>query len=86
MKTMTVRELQQNIRQCVDDAQKDRVVLTRHGKPAAILVGVEGKDWEDVFYETDSSFWKMIEKRRAERTVSLEDVKKHLGIKTRRPH
>ena len=48
MKTVNVRDLQKKIKKCVDMAQEERVVVTRHGQPAAILIGVEGQDWEDV--------------------------------------
>ena len=48
VKTVSVRGLQKRPRQCVDDAQADCVVVTRHGRPAAVLVGVEGSDWETV--------------------------------------
>jgi prevent-host-death family protein len=34
----TIRDLQKKLRECVDDVQKDRVVATRRGKPAAVLV------------------------------------------------
>ena len=47
MKTISVRDLQKNIKEVVDSAQRDRVVVTRRGAPAAVLLGVEGKDWGD---------------------------------------
>lgn len=81
MKTVTVRDLQKNVRECVDTAQEDRVVITRHGKPAAVLVGVEGHDWEDVVYQTDPAFWKLIRTRRKQPTISLEQLKRRLGIR-----
>jgi hypothetical protein len=34
-----------NIEECVKDAQHKRVVLTRWGKPVALLVGVGGWTW-----------------------------------------
>ena len=71
MRAVTVRDLQKSVRDCVDSAQTDRVVITRHGRPAAVLVGVEGKNWEDVVYQTDPAFWKMIEKRRKEKSIPL---------------
>ena len=55
MKTISVRDLQKNLKKCVEESQKDRVVITKHGKPAAVLVGVEGEDWEDVVLQTDPS-------------------------------
>ena len=75
MKTVTVRDLQKSVRECVDIAQDDRVVITRHGRPAAVLVGIEGQEWEDVVLQTSASFWRLIEKRRQEPTISIEQMK-----------
>lgn len=52
MKTISVRDLQKCIKECVDHSQKACVVVTRHGRPSAILVGVEGKDWEHLVTHT----------------------------------
>lgn len=60
MKTVPVRELQKCIKECVDHAQKDCVIITRHGRPAAVLVGVEGKDWEQVVKDTAPELSKYI--------------------------
>ncbi len=76
MKTINVRDLQKKVKECVDNAQLDRVVITRHGKPAAVLVGVEGEDWEDVILQTDPAFWKLIRARRKQPTLSLDELKK----------
>ena len=78
MKTVSVRDLQKNVKECVDESQEDRVVITRHGRPAAVLVGVEGEDWEDIVLQTDPSFWKQIRKRRKENTISLDELKADL--------
>lgn len=79
MKTISVRDLQKNIKEAVDSAQRDRVVVTRRGRPAAVLVGVEGRDWESVVLETSSELWKLIEERRAERTLSAEEFERELA-------
>ncbi len=81
MKTIPVRDLQKKIKECVDQAQLDRVVITRHGKPAAMLVGVEGEEWEDVVLQTDPAFWKLIRARRKQPTLSLDELKRRLDIK-----
>jgi len=78
MKTVSVRDLQKRLRECVDAAQEDRIVITRRGKPAAVLVEVEGADWETVVVETNASFWRLIEKRRKQPTMSLADMRKKL--------
>ncbi|MBI3609210.1 MAG: type II toxin-antitoxin system Phd/YefM family antitoxin [Nitrospirae bacterium] len=78
MKTVTIRDLQKKLKESVDAAQSDRVVITRQGKPAAVLVGVEGADWETVVLETNAAFWRLIEKRRRQPTVSLTEMRKRL--------
>ena len=78
MKTISVRNLQRNVSECVNIAQKQDVVVTRHGHPAAIVIGVEGQDWEDVLYETSPAFWKMIEERRKGKTIPLEEMRRRL--------
>jgi prevent-host-death family protein len=81
MKTVNVRDLQKKIKEFVDASQKDRVVLTRHGKPSAILVGVEGEDWETVVQETNAKFWDLIQTRRKQKNISLADMKNRLKLR-----
>ena len=80
MKTVSVRDLQKTIKKCVDAAQEERIVVTRNGKPAALLIGLEGQDWETVMLQTSPSFWKLIEKRRKEKTISLSEMRKRLKM------
>lgn len=76
MKTISMRDLQKNIKGVVDSAQRDRVVVTRRGAPAAVLLGVEGKDWETVTLETSPAFWDLIEARRKEPTLSVDEIER----------
>ena len=82
MKTISVRELQKHIKEVVDSAQHDRVVVTRHGEQAAVLLGVEGKDWETVVLETSPAFWDLIEARRKEPTLSADEVEHRIAKST----
>ena len=82
MKTISVRELQKHIKEVVDSAQHDRVVVTRHGEPAAVLLGVEGKDWETVVIETSPAFWDLIEARREEPTLSADELELRIAKST----
>ena len=75
MKTISVRTLQKHLGDCVRASQKDRVVVTRHGVPAALIIGVQGSDWETLALQTNPSFWKLIEKRRSEKVISLDAIK-----------
>ncbi len=60
-------------------AEKQEVVITRHGKPAGVLIGFESEDdWFDYRLENDPRFRRRIEAARASlragRGVRLEDV------------
>ena len=55
---------------CVDEAQHENVVITRQGKPVALVVGVAGLDAEQVELGSSPDFWKLITKRRRERTIT----------------
>lgn len=48
MKFVGVREAQAQLSGLVEESQKERIVLTRHGQPIAVLTGVEGRDLEEV--------------------------------------
>jgi len=78
MKTINVRDFQKKIRETVETAQTERIVLTRHGEPVALVVGLEGMEWEDVVLQTSRPFWKLIEKRRKQKTVSLQEMRERL--------
>lgn len=81
MKTINVRELQKHVRDCVKASQRDRVVVTRHGVPTALIIGVEGVDWETLALQAQPSFWQMIEKRRSEKTISLGSMRRRVSAK-----
>jgi prevent-host-death family protein len=78
MKTVNARDLQKKIKECVDLSQRDQVVITRRGKPTAVMIGVEGKDWEDLVLQGSPNFWKLIEERRKEPTMSIRELRTRL--------
>jgi prevent-host-death family protein len=78
MTTISARDLQKNIKGCLHRSQRDRIVVTRRGKPTAVIVGVEGMDWEKVILNTDPSFWRLIHTRRKQSTMSLEAFKEKM--------
>jgi hypothetical protein len=43
----------------VDQAQHERVLVTRRGKPAVLIIGVGGEDFEDLMTRSDPEFWQM---------------------------
>jgi prevent-host-death family protein len=87
MKTATIREVKAKLSQYVELAKTDVVVITRHGRAAAVLQGIEPDDLEEVLYETSDRFRLLIEARRASagrRLVPLEKVAKAPATRARR--
>lgn len=76
MKSVPLREVKQQLSEYVATAQKERILITKHGRPAALIWGVEGSDVEDVLYMTDPSFWSLIRKRRLQKAMPWSKVKK----------
>ncbi len=63
------------------EAEKQEIVITRHGKPAEVLIGFDSEDdWFDYKLENDPRFLQRIEQARkslrAGRGVRLEDLPK----------
>lgn len=87
MKSVNVRDLQKKIRRCIELSQRERVVVTRHGRPVALVTGVDGYDWEDLILVASPEFWKMIEARRRQESIPLEAAAQRLKVKLprRRP-
>src|SRR5262249_26047468 len=76
-----IREARSDLPKLVKLAQKETHVLTHHGKPTALLVGVEGYDYEDLVRMLDPEFWAMLaERRESERPrLSLADLDRRLA-------
>jgi prevent-host-death family protein len=85
MKTVSSAEARENIERVLDSAQKERVVVTRAGKPCAVILGVEGYDREDLQLAASAGFWRMIESRRKGKEIPLSELKTRLGLKKRSP-
>jgi prevent-host-death family protein len=78
MKKTTLKRFVEDPKRFIEAAQRERVLVTRNGKPLAVLVGLEYKDEEDLRLEADPDFWRMIEERRRRPTVRLKDVEAEL--------
>jgi prevent-host-death family protein len=61
MKLVGVREAAAHLSGLIAQAQKERVVLTRHGKPIVMLIGVEGQDLESVLLSHDADLRRRLE-------------------------
>jgi antitoxin (DNA-binding transcriptional repressor) of toxin-antitoxin stability system len=77
MKVVGLQEA--NLEECVRQAQGERVVLTRSGKPVALLVDVQGLDLQQIELGQSDEFWKLIRDRRGQKTMSRADLEKRLA-------
>jgi prevent-host-death family protein len=79
MKEVPLSEVKDDLSHFLREAEKQEIVITRHGKPAGVLIGFESEDdWFEYRLENDPRFLHRIEKARASiragRGVRLEDV------------
>jgi prevent-host-death family protein len=79
MKQVPLSVLKDDLSRFLREAERQHIVITRHGKPAGVLIGFESEDdWFDYRLETDPRFLRRIGKARvsirAGRGVRLEDV------------
>jgi len=79
MKEVSLSEIKNDLSRFLREAEKQEIVITRHGKPAGVLIGFESEeDWFEYRLETDPRFLRRIEKARASlragQSVRLEDV------------
>lgn len=79
MKQIALSEIKDDLSRFLREAESERIVITRHGKPAGVLVGFATEDdWLEYRLENDPRFLSRIENARAEiaagRGVRLEEV------------
>ena len=80
MKKVALSEVKDDLSKYLRIAEKDEVVITRHGKPAGVLIGFESEDdWFDYRLENDPRFLRRLESARQSvrsgRGVKLEEIK-----------
>ncbi len=79
MKKVALSEAKDDLSRILRLAEKEEVLITRHGKPAGVLIGFESEDdWFNYRLEHDPRFLARIEAARrslrAGRGVRLEDL------------
>ena len=79
MKEVPLSEVKDDLSRFLRQAESQDIVITRHGKPAGVLIGFESEDdWIEYRLENDPRFLKRIEQARRSlrlgRGVRLEDV------------
>ena len=85
MKTIPANELQTNLDAVLNSSQSERILISREGKPCAVLVGIQDYDAEDLQLATSPDFWLMIRQRRAEGgSLPLAEVEAQLNNRRRK--
>lgn len=79
VREVPLSEAKDDLSRLLRAAEKQDIVITRHGKPAGILIGFESEDaWFEYKLEHDERFLKKVEKARksiqAGRGIRLEDI------------
>ena len=65
MKKIALSEVKDDLSRYLRIAEKEEVVITRHGKPAGVLIGFESEeDWFDYRLEHDPRFLQRVESAR----------------------
>ncbi len=79
MREVPLSEVKDDLSRFLRQAETQEIVITRHGKPAGVLIGFESEeDWFEYRLEHDPRFLSRIEQARSSlrqgRGVRLEDV------------
>ncbi len=79
MKKISLSEAKDQLSEYLRLAEKEEIIITRHGKPAGVLIGFASEDdWFDYRLEHDPRFLARIEAARKSlregKGISLEDL------------
>jgi prevent-host-death family protein len=79
VRQVPLSEVKDDLSRFLREAGKQEIVITRHGKPAGVLIGFASEDdWFEYRLESDPRFLRRIETARASlragRGVRIEDV------------
>ena len=81
VKEVPLSEIKDDLSRYLREAETQEIVITRHGKPAGVLIGFETEDdWFDYRLENDPQFLRRIESARnslrAGHGIKLEDFER----------
>ena len=79
MRQVPLSQIKDDLSRFLREAGKQEIVITRHGKPAGVLIGFESEDdWFDYRLENDPRFLRRIDDARTSlrkgRGVRIEDL------------
>ena len=81
MKKISLSEVKDDLSRYLQLAEGEEIVITRHGKPAGVLIGFKTEDdWFEYRLERDPQFLQRIDKARSDiragKGIRLEDLGK----------
>jgi len=82
MRTIGLKET--NLDACVIEAQDEKIVITRDGKPVALVLGVEGLDAEQLELGGSAELWELLAQRRQQRTITREQLEQKVRERGKR--
>jgi prevent-host-death family protein len=79
MKRVALHQIKDELSKFLREAEKEEIVITRHGTPAGVLIGFASEDdWFDYRLQSDPRFLQRIEEARrsiaAGKGIRLEDI------------
>jgi len=87
MRTVDIAEATGSLSEYARQIQRGPVVVTRRGRPVAVVVAVEGLDLETLSLSTNPDFIALIERSRASYRatggVSLDQVRHRYGLRSK---
>ncbi len=81
MKKVALSEAKDDLSRILRQAEKEEVIITRHGKPAGLLIGFKSEDdWFEYRLQNDARFLSRVEAARrslkAGHGIRIEDLEK----------
>ena len=81
IRQIPLSQVKDDLSRFLREAERQEIVITRHGRPAGVLIGFESDDdWFDYRLENDPRFLERVERAReslrAGDGVKLEDLKR----------
>ena len=79
MKEVALTEVKDDLSRYLRLAENEQIIITRHGKPAGVLIGFkDDDDWFDFRLENDERFLQRVaharDNMRAGRRIALDDI------------
>ena len=79
MKQVALAEVKNRLSQYLREAEKEQIIITKHGRPAGVLIGFQDEDdWFDYKLENDPQFLKRIAQSRASlragKSIAWDDI------------